>query len=77
MQTKKIISVEAVSHVICDRCGSTADVEDMEAQEYLHVNFTGGYSSVFGDGSEVRLDLCQNCVRDTLGGLLRVTPGGH
>lgn len=74
MHTTKNVTVETISHIICDRCGATADVEDMEAQEYLKVDFCGGYTSVFGDGSKVQLDLCQNCVKDTLGDFLRVAP---
>lgn len=74
MQTTKNVTVATLSEISCDRCKKTADVEDLEAQEYLTVAFCGGYTSIFGDGSKVQIDLCQDCVKATLGAFLRVTP---
>lgn len=60
----------------CDRCHRrvTADGNDFEWQERLSVAFQGGYGSIFGDGATVSVDLCQQCVRETLGAWLRITP---
>lgn len=42
--------------------------------EKLSLSFTGGYTSVFGDGAEISIDLCQQCLKDVLGPWLRITP---
>jgi len=44
----------------CDKCGKTYEIdgtfeEQMEAQEFLHIHFTGGYGSIFGDMNKRRL----------------------
>lgn len=60
----------------CDRCQRRMTPADADFgwQERLSIAFEGGYGSIFGDGSKVSLDLCQQCVRDTLGAWLRITP---
>ena len=55
-----------VTSVICDRCKKEYN-DDMELQEFLMHYNTGGYNSVFGDGSKTSLDLCQHCVKELLG----------
>jgi len=35
---------------------------------------TGGYHSVFGDGMEIEIDLCQQCLKDLLGKWVRTKP---
>ena len=52
----------------CDKCKTWFDVEkDWEdAQEFHHINFTGGYGSRFGDGTNVRCDLCQKCLYEMI-----------
>jgi len=32
----------------------------------LHVQETGGYGSVFGDGKEINVDICQHCMNKIL-----------
>lgn len=63
--TKK---TEMLTGVICDRCGNVINVEDdiFEFQEIHSIFFVGGYGSVFGDGSTVQCDLCQNCLMDLI-----------
>ncbi|TIC78485.1 hypothetical protein [Crenobacter intestini] len=68
--------VTVLTQCRCDRCGlplagEGADV--FEAQEALHVDFVGGYGSVFGDGDRVCGDFCQACVQAVLGEWLRVS----
>ena len=52
---------------ICGSCGKRIEVEDVfELQEMLVWENNCGYGSVFGDGANLRLILCQLCVRDLL-----------
>lgn len=41
--------------------------DEMEIQEFVRFRSSGGYSSVFGDGSSIEIDMCQHCFRDKLG----------
>jgi len=50
----------------CDACGTREEAEE-EAQEWLAWRHTGGYASVYGDGEDVSLDLCQACTKALLG----------
>lgn len=36
------------------------------------IGFDAGYDSIFGDGNRVAVDLCETCLRDTVGAGLRV-----
>lgn len=54
----------------CDRCKKEYD-DIMEIQEFLHYINDAGYSSVFGDGNMLDLDLCQYCVKEVLGPFIR------
>jgi hypothetical protein len=65
-KTVKIKAQEFVS-MICDKCGSEYFGQDiLELQEFLHINFTGGYASVFGDGIHVECDICQHCLKEMI-----------
>jgi hypothetical protein len=69
--------IKEVAACTCDRCGRrmTPDAaQPYEWAEKLSIAFRGGYGSVFGDGNDVSIDLCQHCVRDTLGEWLRIEP---
>lgn len=61
------------TYVTCDICGKKYNLESnesedvFEVQEFIHIKFTGGFGSVFGDGDTVRLDMCQHCFQDKLG----------
>ena len=64
----------------CDICKKTYQYDDtteaqFEIQEFLHIRFTGGYGSVFGDGDRVECDICQRCVKEKLGAYMRVKDG--
>lgn len=60
--------------ITCDVCKKKFDVEkdSFDIQEFLFVNFTAGYGSVFGDGSQVKADICQECVKKLLGEYVRI-----
>lgn len=65
-------TVEMVAAYVCDRCGREADADDPEANEFISLDFTAGYYSIFGDGNKVSLDLCQYCLKDTFDALIRI-----
>lgn len=53
----------------CDKCGKEYEMKDdgwVEVQEFLNINFVGGYGSVFGDGNKIRCDICQYCLYDMI-----------
>jgi hypothetical protein len=58
---------QVLESIICDNCNKEFDAEDdVELQEFLHIDFTGGYRSVFGDGTHIQCDICQHCLKDKL-----------
>jgi hypothetical protein len=67
-------TVTYITAYICDVCGKEFNFEDdiFETQEMVHINFTGGYGSIFGDGDTMRLDICQHCLKEKLGNYLRL-----
>jgi hypothetical protein len=63
--------------ITCDRCGKVTDSEDtLGRQEYFQIDFTGGYTSIFGDGTHVRADLCDTCLQQLITPFARITPEG-
>jgi antirestriction protein len=46
--------------------------EQWEYQEFYHIDFYGGFGSVFGDESHVQCDICQNCLKDMIGKYCRI-----
>lgn len=58
--------------IMCDKCQKVYSVEDdeedcrLELQEFHRIEFTGGYSSVFGDETKVECDICQHCLHDMI-----------
>lgn len=47
----------------CDVCKKEFTADDfIEVQEFHHINFVGGYGSVFGDESHIQCDICQRCL---------------
>lgn len=73
IKTKKV--VETIEHdvldkVVCNICHREFD-DETEIHEMHHVRFTGGYASVFGDGTVVTCDICQYCMKEKLGEYLQ------
>lgn len=57
----------------CDRCHLESGRDDpFEFQEFVHIDFIGGYGSIFGDESWVQGDFCQHCIKELLGSYLRI-----
>ena len=76
MITYKKVKVSKPVAYTCDKCGKTYEidgtfVDQMEAQEFLHINFTGGYGSVFGDMNNVQADICQRCLKPLIASFAR------
>jgi len=63
--------------ITCDKCGRKYAADDLvskemlEAQEFCYIRFTGGYGSIFGDGTEVECDICQHCLKEMIGDICR------
>ena len=60
-------TVNYADHYVCDRCGNISKPDSLEGQEYMSYMWMGGYSSIFGDGQECEIQLCQHCVKALLG----------
>jgi len=64
------IDREYATSIVCDVCKKEYTYkgeEGMEAQEFHVIRFQGGYGSVFGDGTHMKLDMCQHCLKKILG----------
>ena len=71
--SKKAIRETQITAYVCDRCKRRVKTSDtFEIQEFLHWHTVGGYASIFGDGAEVSIDLCQHCTKDILGEWIRI-----
>ena len=77
--TKKVVVA-----IQCDRCQKVYRKEEVEGHilkkfndmweinEFLRLDFSCGYGSIFGDGAKVECDLCQHCVKDLIGPYARI-----
>ena len=72
MQLMTIETVSVVHQIRCDRCGKEAERGEVGFVEMTSIGFDAGCDSIFGDGNRVEVDLCEPCLRDTLGPWLRV-----
>lgn len=72
MKIETMESVSIVKQINCDRCGKVAERSDLDFHAMTSVSFSAGYGSIFGDGNRVEIDLCEPCLKDTLGEWLRV-----
>jgi hypothetical protein len=71
-ETKTIVTNE-ISEIICNVCNKTILPSDfIEWQEAQSISFRGGFGSVFGDGSIVSIDICQNCFNEKLGDFVEI-----
>jgi len=65
---------EVVESITCDKCGKVISPDDwMEWQEIVTISFRGGFGSIFGDEGSFRCDLCQYCLKETLGKYIKST----
>lgn len=65
----------------CNKCKKKYDLytndleEDMEAHEFVNIEYVGGYNSIFGDETKVRLNLCQHCFKELCGEYVELEEG--
>ena len=57
------LPTQVVQYLICDKCKKKIypNGDDLEWQEVFSYGGCGGYGSVFGDGREFEIQLCQDC----------------
>jgi len=74
---KKRKVVEVPEAFVCDGCSKRLAADGEEAQEMLRWAKRGGYASICGDGEDLSLDLCQECVQRLLGAVLQHHGNGY
>jgi hypothetical protein len=72
MKIETMESVSVVDQIKCDRCGKVTARDELDFHAMNSIGFSAGYASIFGDGNRVDIDLCEHCLKDTLGEWLRV-----
>ncbi len=71
--TKSIWKLEnEIVGLKCDRC-KREYLDKLETQEFVKIDFIGGYGSIFGDGHSVEADICQHCLKEIMGSFLVVS----
>lgn len=73
MQIKDVRPESSTQQMRCDRCGLLAQNGEVEFSEMTRIHRKAADGSIFGEGSIVQVDLCQHCLKLTLGQWLRVT----
>jgi hypothetical protein len=65
------ITHKVVTAIVCDVCKKEIDAYDLEVGEVVFIRHSCGYLSIFGDGSNLELDICQACFNTLLGKYVR------
>lgn len=62
---------KVLESITCDVCKKEfnykKDEDELEIQEFQYIRIRGGYGSVFGDGSQLKIDICQHCLKKLVG----------
>ena len=68
--------VRYIESIVCDCCKRkiVASEDPLGFQEIWSITKVGGYGSAFGDGSVLRIDLCDVCVKKLLGEYINIEP---
>ena len=68
MREYEIVEVKEyqLSKWTCSICGRDL-MNEAEFEEAFSFKQIGGYHSVFGDGAEITIDICQHCMKEKLG----------
>ena len=70
----KEVEIKELEGIVCDKCGKTFGTDnDYELQEFHHIDFEGGFGSIFGDGNIVKADICQHCLYEIIKDFMRVS----
>ena len=56
--------------VVCDICGKETNKYDL--QEWIRLDFVGGFYSILGDGDRFECDICQECTKELLGKYFKI-----
>lgn len=73
MQIMDVRPESFVKQIRCDSCARLSELGEAEFQEFVRIELKAGYASIFGDGNDVQIDLCQHCLKISLGPWLRVS----
>jgi hypothetical protein len=72
MKTYTPVQTKAVSAITCDRCKTRFVRDEPGWHEIQSIEFIAGYDSIFGDGNIASIDLCQDCLQQSLGQWLQI-----
>lgn len=76
---KKKITVHEPKTIKCDICGKVYEYDSpfgsMEIDEFLQIDHTCGFGSVFVDSKKISCDICQRCLKEKLGEFLKIQKG--
>ena len=71
---EKTITQQVLDGIECDKCHKFYKIDNIfEIQEFHHINFNGGYGSIFGDGDKIQCDICQYCLKEMIGDFCKRT----
>lgn len=79
IETDRItVEAEYPTSYICDVCKKEYPLKEdgshsYEWGEFVHLSFIVGFMSVFGDGNQVDIDICQYCLHDLIKPYARIT----
>lgn len=62
-----VVQERVLVGLTCSVCKRDLHEDELEMQEVFSFTQVGGYSSVFGDGAEIYIDICQHCMKERLG----------
>lgn len=65
-------TTQILESITCDVCKTTHSTDEMYTDEFFSFNSIGGYTSVFGDGNQIEIDVCQDCFKKLLGNYARI-----
>lgn len=70
---KQTVQIVSPKIKVCDNCKKKVEKSDwIEFQEFYHIDFKGGYGSIFGDSAKIKCDLCQSCLKEIIGEICRI-----
>lgn len=72
MKRLTLLPRPVVNWIECDRCKIEAESGDILFDSIISIEYHAGYTSPFGDGSVVQLDICEDCFKDLLLTWIRV-----
>ena len=73
MKIRDVRPQSFVKQLRCDRCNRVAEDGESEFCEFTSIEYKAGYGSILGDENLIEIDLCQHCLKETLGPWLRIS----